>query len=69
MIPNAPSATEFGAAFTETLEKWIEQGFVAGPFKTPPTREFRVNSIMAIEQKGKIRPILNLSKPYVDTIM
>jgi hypothetical protein len=63
MIPNAPSATEHGGAFTETLEKWIQQGFVAGPFKTPPTKEFRANSIMAIEQKGKVRPILNLSKP------
>ena len=60
---NAPSAIQHGAEFTETLEKWIKEGFVAGPFLSPLLPEFRANTIMAIEQKEKVRPVLNMSCP------
>ena len=39
---------------------------VAGPFAGPhfpPLENFRVNSLMAVKQKNKVRPILNLSAP------
>ena len=63
MMRNANSATTHGAMFTETLENWIQEGFVAGPFLSPPLPEFRANSLMAIEQKDKVRPVLNMSYP------
>ena len=60
---NAQSAIQHGAEFTETLEKWIKDGFVAGPFLSPPLPEFCANTIMATEQKDKVRPVLNMSCP------
>ena len=63
LMRNANSATTHGAMFTETLENWIQEGFVAGPFLSPPLPGFRANSLMAIEQKDKVRPVLNLSYP------
>jgi hypothetical protein len=41
----------------------VEKDFVAGPFDTPPLKNFRVNRLLAIEQPSKIRPVLNLSAP------
>ena len=32
VMKNAPSINKCAASFTETLHKWIEGGFVAGPF-------------------------------------
>ena len=63
MMKNANSASTHGAMFTETLENWIQEGFVAGPFLSPPLPEFRANSLMAIEQKDQVRPVLNMSYP------
>ena len=62
-LKNSNSAIKHGAEFTETLEKWIQDGFVAGPFKSPPCENFRTNPVMAIEQKDKVRPVLNMSYP------
>ena len=39
LMRNAPSAIQHGAAFTDTLEKWIKDGFVAGPFLSPQLPE------------------------------
>ena len=64
---NASSASEHGATFTEVLATWLEKGFVAGPFITPPLKEFRANSLMAEVQRGKVRPILNMSYPNGDS--
>ena len=36
---------------------------VAGPYSSPPLENFRVNPLMAVKQKTKVRPILNLSAP------
>ena len=63
MLKNAPSINKCAASFTETLHKWIEEGFVAGPFEEPPMADFRANSLMAEEQKDKVRPVLNMSNP------
>ncbi len=43
-----------GVEFTETLAKWIEAGYVVGPFMEPPLEGFRTNNFMAQEQKDKV---------------
>ena len=63
IMKNSASITKCGAAFTETLEQWIEDGYVAGPFMEPPLAGFRANSLMAVEQKDKIRLVINMSHP------
>jgi hypothetical protein len=63
LLSNAPSVLEYGNIFTSTLQEWIEKGFVAGPFVSPPVTDFRANSLMAEAQKDKVRPILNMSSP------
>jgi hypothetical protein len=63
IMKNAPSIIQHGNSFTTTLKEWIEKGFVAGPFFSPPMAHFRANVLMAEEQKDKVRPILNLSSP------
>ncbi len=60
---NAPSVANHGRVFTDTLAHWITKNYVAGPFHLPPTEDFRSNSMMAIEQKGKVRIVMNLSTP------
>ncbi len=60
---NASSALEFGYKLTDTIAEWVKEGFVAGPFSQPPFKKFRVNSIMMVPQKDKVRPILNVSSP------
>ena len=67
LMRNASSAKAQGPAFTKVLAGWIEDGFVAGPFMSPPLPEFRANSIMVVEQKTKVRPILNMSYPDGDS--
>lgn len=62
-LKNAVSVLKHGAEFTETLEKWIREGFVAGPFEKEPLEDFRTNCIIAIEQSDKIRPVVNMSGP------
>lgn len=60
---NTASTTVHGDEFTDTLAWWIRQGFVSGPFHIPPLAHFRSNQMMAIEQKSKIRIVMNLSAP------
>ncbi len=60
---NAKSAFENGEQITDALADWIKKGFVAGPFDSPPTENFRANPLMAVVQRTKVRPILNLSSP------
>jgi hypothetical protein len=62
-IANTPSVSVHGEEFTDTLAWWIRQGYVAGPFAAPPLPLFRTNSMMAVEQRNKIRIIMNLSAP------
>lgn len=60
---NSASTITHGDEFTDTLAYWIQQGFVAGPFQAPPMDNFRTNAMIAIEQKSKIRIVMNLSVP------
>jgi hypothetical protein len=39
------------------------KGYVSGPFSSPPLKDFRTNSILAVLQQGKIRICMNISLP------
>ena len=60
---NNSSTIKNGELVTDTIASWVKQKFVAGPFDTPPHKNFRTNPLIAVEQKSKIRPVLNLSAP------
>jgi hypothetical protein len=60
---NAKSSLENGPEVTDEVANWVKKKYIAGPFKYPPLPMFRVNSLMAIVQPGKIRPVLNVSLP------
>ncbi len=62
-IENSPTIAVHSQVFKDTVAWWIRQGYVAGPFRLPPVPNFRSNSMIAVEQKGKIRPIMNMSAP------
>jgi len=61
--PNAKSAYQHGALITDKIASWIKEGFVAGPFDSPPAEGFRANPLIAIVRNGKVRPVLNMSGP------
>ena len=60
---NAKSAFQHGLLLTDTIGHWVKNKMVAGPFDKPPFKNFRSNPLMAVQQKTKVRPILNLSAP------
>ena len=62
-VSNAKSSFPYGEYITDTVANWTIEEFVAGPFDEPPLRNFRVNALMPIDQKSKIRPVLNVSLP------
>jgi len=65
---NAKSAENFGELMTDTIGHWIQNKMVAGPYKAPPFGVFRVNPLMAVPQKNKVRPIMNLSAPSGESL-
>jgi len=65
---NASSAMKYGEALTDTIAEWVKEGFVAGPFVSPPVPNFRSNSLMMVPQKDKIRPVLNVSYPQGESL-
>ena len=58
---NAKSAYQHGLILTDAIGHWVKNRMVAGPFDKPPFENFRSNPLMAVQQKTKVRPILNLS--------
>ncbi len=62
-VDNAPSAVQHGEEVTDAIASWVKAGFAAGPFDAPPLENFRVNSLIAIPQGSKVRPVLNVSLP------
>ncbi|MEI6398127.1 MAG: hypothetical protein WCO71_05090, partial [Pseudomonadota bacterium] len=62
-VPNANSVALHGEEFTDTLGWWIRSHYVAGPFNAAPFPEFRCNAMLAVQQKDKIRIIMDLSAP------
>jgi len=67
ILRNAASAYKFAPEVTANLEKWLHEKYLAGPFMEPPMKDFRANSIMAIEQNDKVRLVLNMSYPKGDS--
>jgi hypothetical protein len=45
------------------LQVGLEKDLQQGHFKPPPLKNFRVNPLIAVQQNGKVRPVLNLSEP------
>lgn len=62
-VKNSSAALNHGPEVTDAIASWINKGFVAGPFLSPPTANFRANSILAVPQPGKVRICLNVSLP------
>jgi hypothetical protein len=60
---NGNSSFKHGRLITDTIATWVKKGHVIGPFSTPPFFDLNISPLMAIEQKTKVRPILNLSAP------
>jgi hypothetical protein len=60
---NATNTVTHGREVSDAVASWLRKGFAAGPFDSPPVKNFRVNPLMAIQQSGKVRPVLNLSAP------
>lgn len=54
---------EVARYYTDQLVTMVKNKFVAGPFDTSPIPNLRINSLFAINQSDKYRPILNLSTP------
>ncbi len=45
------------------MASWIEQGYIAGPFRSSTLPNSCFISMMAIEQETKVLVIMNLSDP------
>jgi hypothetical protein len=60
---NSPSVIAHGREFTDFMASWIKKVYVAGPFRIPPLDIFQSNSMLAIEQSGKVHAIMNMSSP------
>ena len=54
---------KIGSFYTDQLVTLLKKKFISGPFIESPIESLRVNSLFAIEQGDKYRPILNLSAP------
>lgn len=55
-----PDVAQF---YTDQLATMVKKGYVCGPFDESPIENLRINSLFAVNQSDKYRPILNLSKP------
>ena len=64
-VPNSRNLEkpELGSVFSDKIADWISKNYVMGPYHQPPLPDFRSNSMFALEQGHKIRPIVNLSAP------
>jgi hypothetical protein len=62
-VKHSEAAFLYGNVITDNIVSWIKNGFVAGPFDQPPLKKFRSNSILAVKQNEKVRPVLNVSLP------
>ena len=60
---NVRSAHKNGMWMTDAIATWVKKGLLAGPFSRVPLGGFRQNPMMAVEQRTKVRPIMNLSAP------
>jgi hypothetical protein len=63
-VRNASSTHKHGKEITENIATWVDEGYAAGPFDSPPCLNFRVNPLIAVVQPGKVRPVLDVSSPH-----
>ncbi len=63
MAPNSSSCFEHGELLTDKIATWVKEGFVSGPFESPPMPGFRSNPLIAVARNRKIRPVVNMSGP------
>ena len=54
LCKNAKSALKNGKEVTDMLGFFVKSGYVAGPFSSPPLKDFRENSLLAVEQDTKV---------------
>jgi hypothetical protein len=66
-VENSLSCYIHGVHITDTIADWIKKDFVAGPYPEIPLLGFRSNSLLAVVQPGKIRPVLNILLPKNDS--
>jgi hypothetical protein len=62
-VKNAASTLRYGREITDNIATWVNEGFAAGPFDSPPCANFRENPLIAVVQPGKVRPVLDMSSP------
>jgi hypothetical protein len=63
-VPNASSALKNGEFMTDIIASWVNKKYVIGPFDSPPSFDFSINTLAACTaKKAKVRPIMNLSSP------
>jgi hypothetical protein len=62
-VPNSDSTIVFGRETTDAVASWLSKGFAAGPFETPPFKNFRSNCLIALRQGEKVRIVVDLSAP------
>ena len=55
--------SDIGSGFTDQLASMVRLKYIAGPFKKPPLKNFRVNQLLGVRQHNKVRPVMNLSFP------
>jgi len=60
---NAKNTYIYAEPITDTVGHWLKRKLIAGPFDCPPLSDLRINSLVAIDQGDKIRPVLNVSIP------
>ncbi len=62
-VVNLKAAFDNGKKITDSICTWVKKGFVSGLFSSPPLKDFRTNTILAVPQPGKIRICMNVSLP------
>ena len=62
-VKNSKTTETYSKEMTDTIAYWLKSGYVCGPFDEPPFKNFRVNSLQAVPQDNKVRPVLNVSRP------
>ncbi len=63
VVKNSRDAITHGVEVTDSIANWVKKGFVAGPFDSPPLKNFRSNSILAVPQPDKVRICINPLMP------
>jgi hypothetical protein len=63
-VEQVKSALIHGQNNTDTVAGWEEKGYSAGPFEQTPLNKFIVNSLLVATNSGKVRLVLDVSRPF-----